>query len=58
VFIPLDPNSDYNLAIKRPSDFLSYKAVTNFSLALGEVKRYRYESPAISFMSGEIKRDD
>ena len=58
VFIALDPNNDYNLAIKRPSDFLSYKAVTNFSLAPGEVKRYRYESPAISFMSGEIKRDD
>jgi hypothetical protein len=58
VFIALEPNKAYSLAIKRPSDLLSYKATINFSLAPGEVKRYRYESPAISFMSGEIKRDD
>jgi hypothetical protein len=58
VFIALEPNQGYSLAIKRPSDLLSYKATINVSLVPGEVRRYRYESPAISFMSGDIKRDD
>jgi len=55
VFIPLEPDPDYTLAIKRPSDVVSFKAETSFKLRYGEVKRYLYESPAISFMAGEIR---
>ena len=58
VFIPLEPHEGYSLAIKRPSDLLSYKASINFSLEPGEVKKFRYESPPISFMSGEIEPKD
>jgi hypothetical protein len=57
VFIPLEPGKRYNMAIKRPSDFLSAEANLKFSLTRGEVKRYRYEPPLLSFMAGEIVAD-
>ena len=55
VFVPLEPDQDYDLIIKRPSDFVSLTARVDFRLRRGEVKRYVYESPPISFMAGEIR---
>ena len=54
VFIPLESGKHYTIAIKRPSDLLSAEAILKFSLTRGEVKRYRYEPPMMSFMAGEI----
>lgn len=55
VFIALKPGSGYHIRIRRPSDFLSFKASFEFSLAAGEVKRLVYESPLVSFGAGTIK---
>ena len=55
VFIALEPGSEYRIRIRRPSDFISFKATLTFSIAAGEVEKLVYESPVISFMAGKIK---
>src|ERR1035438_7633346 len=54
VFIALDPGTHYRLRVRRPSDFISFKATFEFLIAEGEVKKLVYQSPMISFMAGTI----
>ena len=55
VFIALKAGPRYQIRIRRPSDFISFKATFEFLIAAGEVKRLDYESPLISFMAGTIR---
>jgi hypothetical protein len=54
VFIPLEPGQ-YQMRIRRPSDFISFKATLPFAVDAGRVKKFVYESPAISIMAGTIR---
>jgi len=54
VFIRLEPGIHYRIRIRRPTDFISFKARLEFFLPEGEVKRLLYKSPPISFMAGTI----
>jgi hypothetical protein len=55
IFVSLAPGVRYRLRIRRPSDFMSFKAYIELALSEGEVNHLYYQSPPISFMAGTIK---
>jgi hypothetical protein len=55
ILIPLDKQDTYFIIIKRPSDFISFKAKSSFLISADEVVNLTYKPPILSFMAGTIE---